>query len=95
MSAILSALFIACALVCFLNVRRLWIDKSVVGVSLIPTVVFITTNVFEIVYFTRLDDMLPVIGASLMLIVNVAWLGLAIFYRIGDDINRFLDADFA
>jgi hypothetical protein len=39
--------------------------------------------------------MLPVIGASLMLIVNVAWLGLAIFYRIGDDINRFLDADFA
>lgn len=94
MSSILSFLFLACALVCFLNVRRLWIDKTVKGVSLIPTLVFITTNLFEVAYFGLAHDWLPVMGALAMLIANVAWLVLAVFYDFNEFVERAFSLDF-
>lgn len=88
MSALLSILFLACAVVCFLHIRCLLRDKTVKGVCLIPSYVFITTNAFEVLYFGRLHDWLPVIGAGLMCIANIVWLVLALYYSTGDWIEE-------
>jgi hypothetical protein len=80
MSGILSFLFLACSVMGFINIAKLYKDKAVKGVSLFPTYVFITTNLFEVIYFGRLHDWLPVMGSVAMLVGNVVWLGLAIRY---------------
>lgn len=89
MSGILSLLFLACSAVSFLNLRCLLRDRTVKGVCFIPSYVFITTNAFEVLYFGRLHDWLPTIGAVLMVLANVSWLVLAVYYKLRERDGRF------
>lgn len=73
MSVLLSICFFACSLVCWLHVRQIMIDKAVKGVSLIPTFVFMTTNVVEMAYFAQKLDLWSALGAASMLASNAAW----------------------
>lgn len=81
MNLILAALFVACSLVCWLHVRQIIRDKTVKGVSLIPTFVFMTTNVFEMIYFGQKGDWWNVGGAVSMLMSNVAWTVCVFYYH--------------
>lgn len=81
MSVLLALCFFACSIVIWWNVYQIAQDKSVAGVSLVPTYVFITTNVVEVFYFWDLLDFWSVAGAASMAVGNVVWLSLAYHYR--------------
>lgn len=91
MSLILSMMFLACAAVLSFHIVQLYKDKQVKGVSLIPTYVFIATNIFEVVYFYRLGDIMPTIGSAMMLVSNIIWLSMALYYKHTAVIDSFLD----
>lgn len=80
-SAILAFCFFCCSIVCWVNVRQILRDKQVVGVSMIPSYVFMTTNAFEVIYFGRLLDWWSASGAVSMLVGNGVWVILALYYR--------------
>jgi len=88
MSALLAFCFFACSAVSWLHVYQIVQDKKVSGVSLIPSFVFITTNVVEVIYFWRLLDWWSSAGAVSMVIANSAWLLLALSYRGGRSSNQ-------
>lgn len=77
----LALLFIFCSLVTLDHVRTILRDRQVAGVSLLPSYVFITTNLFEVYYFGRLGDWWTVTGAILMAISNLTWLGLVLHFK--------------
>ncbi len=79
MSVLLSVCFFACSLVCWLHVRKIMQDKRVKGVSLLPTFVFMITNVVEMVYFAQRLDWLSMAGAGSMLASNLVWT-IAVFH---------------
>lgn len=81
MSALLAICFFACSAVCWLHVYQVVRDKQTRGVSLIPSYVFITTNVVEIFYFWNQLDTWSAIGAASMGLSNVVWLGCAVWFR--------------
>ena len=81
MSALLAFCFFACSAVCWLHVFQVVRDKQTRGVSLIPSYVFITTNVVEVIYFWQLLDVWSSIGAVSMALSNLAWLGCALWFR--------------
>lgn len=90
--SILTVCFFACALVCWLHVRKIVADKTVKGVSLIPTFVFITTNIVEVFYFLDKSDLGMVAGAASMLLANLAWT-LCVFWYMAKEADERLLAD--
>jgi hypothetical protein len=69
------------AVVLFINVYKLIQDKSVAGVSLIPTLFFSIWAIWNLYWFTYLDQPWSFIGACFMLVANFWWVGLALRYR--------------
>lgn len=80
MSFLLSICFFACSIVCWLHVKKIIDDKAVKGVSLIPTFVFMITNVVEMIYFAEKLDWWSVAGGASMLFSNAAWTLCVFFY---------------
>lgn len=64
---------------CF-NLRRLWQDKEVKGVSIPVTVFFLTWGVWNLFYYPYLDQWLSFFGGLLLASANVAWVFLAIYF---------------
>lgn len=83
---VLSILFLACAAVCWANVRALLRDRTVAGISLFPTWVFLTTNLYEVWFFFDLQQNWALVGSVAMAVVNMVWLGIAYFYRWQDSV---------
>lgn len=73
---VLTAFFSACSLVCWINIRAIWIDKVVSGVSVWPTWIFLATNLYEVRYFTGLEQWWAVTGSGGMALANAVWLAL-------------------
>jgi hypothetical protein len=89
LSFTLSLCFFACSIVCWLHVKKIMEDRCVRGVSLLPTFVFMTTNIIEMVYFWERSDMWSVVGAGSMLLSNLVWT-VAVFYFFFDGRKRLL-----
>jgi hypothetical protein len=87
----LTLLFIACAAVCWTNVRALLRDKCTKGCSLFPTYIFLATNLYEVWYFHHIHQPLATFGSLAMAVVNLTWLGLAHWYRFETWVEDQLD----
>lgn len=81
LAQLLALCFAACSMVCALNVYRVLKDRDVRGVSIIPVIVFIITNVIEIAYFAEVKAYWSALGAAGMLAGNTVWLALCLYYR--------------
>ncbi len=67
------ALEFGSALLMGLNVRRLTIDKSIAGVSLIPTLFFDTWGFWNLYYYPTLDQWWSFTGGAFLITINVTW----------------------
>lgn len=81
LSLILSYCFAACTIVTWINVYRIVMDKTVQGVSVVPVVVFVITNLFQVVYFAQLGEWWNVAGSAGMASGNSVWIILHCLYR--------------
>lgn len=62
------------------NLRRLWLDKEVKGVSIPVTVFFLTWGAWNLFYYPYLDQWLSFFGGLLLELANVAWVCLAVYF---------------
>jgi len=69
------------ALLLLLNIRIILKDKTVKGVSLIPAGFFLSWSVWNIYYYSHLDQWFSFYGGIILLVVNTTWMGLALYYR--------------
>lgn len=88
---VLTVFFIACSAICWLNVRALYRDKTVKGVSIVPTCVFIATNIYEAWYFHHIHQFWAVFGSLSMLVVNLLWIILFLWYGFENWLEDQLD----
>lgn len=66
--------------VLLLNVRQLIKDKNITGISLIPVIFFSIWGLWKLYYYPNLEQWLSFIGGIFLFIVDLIWLGLAIYY---------------
>ena len=82
MTDVINSVFIlGGSVVLFINVYKLYQDKSVKGVSLIPAVFFGAWGFWNIYWFHHLQQPMSFYGSFLMLAANLWWTGLALYYR--------------
>ena len=72
--------FFSSSFVIWLNVMKIYKDKQIRGVKLIPGVFFCVSCSWGIFYYVKLGQPWSVIGMILMAIANFAWTFLAIYY---------------
>lgn len=78
-----NALFeLAAAALLWLNVRRLFKDKVVRGVSLTPVVVFTLWGFWNLHYYSSLDQVFSALAAGFVAVANTAWMVLAAHYTL-------------
>lgn len=90
---VLTALFLACSAVCWVNVRALLRDKCTAGCSVVPQWIFLATNTYEVWYFHALSQPLAALGAVSMVFSNATWIALAYYYRFKAANDVSLDSD--
>jgi hypothetical protein len=61
---------------CF-NIRALWRDRVVRGVHWFPTAFFMSWGLWNLIYYSHLDQPWSTIGGGLLVLANAAWLALA------------------
>lgn len=64
-----------------INVRRVYLDKQVKGVSVWPTVVFTLWGVWDLYYFPTLGQWVSMGGSVCAVLVNSTWLGMVYYYK--------------
>ena len=77
-----SVFFFTSSSVVWLNVIRLFKDKGIKGVRLIPGFFFSLSTIWGIYYYYELDQPWSVLGMVLMATANTSWIVLAIYYTI-------------
>ncbi len=65
----------------WLNVYRLHKDKTIKGISLIPTVFYILWGFWNIYYYPYLGQIISMIGGIFIVLANTVWVAMAIYYR--------------
>ncbi len=65
------------------NVRILYRDKQVRGVSIVTTAVFALWGYWNLYYYPSLGQWLSLAGGLSVVLANTAWVGLAWRYRRG------------
>lgn len=60
----------------FLNVRRLWRDRKIAGISPVPTVFFTYWGVWNLFYYPSLHQYWSLAAGLGLVIVNTIWLFL-------------------
>lgn len=73
----------ASACLVLVNVRRLILDKKVLGVSLIPTALFDFWGFWNLYYYSHLNQWASLTGGGFLLVANVWWTALAFYYGRG------------
>lgn len=63
-----------------MNVRRLWIDKKVAGVAVLPSVFFTSWGLWNLYYYPALDQWWSFAGGLAIVAVNAVWVSLALYY---------------
>ncbi len=66
-----------------INVYRIMRDKSVTGVSWIPTAFFTAWGVWNLYYYPHLGQWLSFFGGIAQIAVNGVWVYLALHYSKG------------
>lgn len=69
------------ALVLMLNVRRVWRDRRVSGVSWAPTAFFTAWGLWNLFYYPHLGQSWSFVGGLFVVLSNTIWLALA--WRFG------------
>jgi len=69
------------ALLIFINVKKLYKDKQVRGVSWQVFIFFTLWGYWNLYYYPTLDQWLSFTGGVVITIANTAWIWLAIKYR--------------
>lgn len=64
-----------------LNVRRLYRDKTLAGVSIIPTIWWNIWGFWNVYYYLALAQPLSFWAGLGVVILNTIWVGLALFYK--------------
>jgi len=67
-------------LLLLLNCRRLWQDKKVRGVSMLPVSFFTLWGIWNLYYYPSLGQMASFLGGLVVVGVNATWVGMAIYY---------------
>ncbi len=68
------------AIMNFSNVIRLYEDKQVKGVNIFPSVFFSLWGIWNLYYYPHLDQWLSFAGGCAIVIVNLIWVGGALYY---------------
>lgn len=66
-----------------LNVRRLYTDKRLQGVSLFPTVWWNIWGFWNVYYYSALSQPLSFWAGLGVVVLNTVWVALALWYRFG------------
>jgi hypothetical protein len=69
------------ALLICLSIRRLWLDKSVKGVSPWPVGFFAGWGYWNIYYYPSLEQWLSFMGGLAVVTANTTWLMQMIYYK--------------
>lgn len=65
----------------FNNVRILYKQKKVRGISILSAIVFTAWGYWNLYYYPHLNQWLSFLGGILVVVANTAWIYLAIRYR--------------
>lgn len=68
------------SLLVLLNVYRLWKDKKVMGVSMIPAAFWTLWGYWNLYYYPHLNQWWSFTGGLGVVFGNSAWLALALYY---------------
>ena len=68
----------ACLL--WLNVRRLWRDRKLAGVSLVPTIWFNAWGAWNLVYYFAIHQYVSWVAGMGVFVVNTTWVALALWF---------------
>ena len=76
----------ACLL--FLNVRRLYKDKKLAGVSIIPTAWFSLWGAWNLIYYKGLGQTFSWAAGIAVFLLNTTWVVMAISYKLDEHFRR-------
>jgi hypothetical protein len=71
----------AAAIILWLNVRRLWRDRELKGVSVLPTCLYFVWCIWNLYYYAHLDQMLSWWAGWGVGAANLSWVCLALWFR--------------
>jgi hypothetical protein len=68
-------------LFCTINIVRLVRDKTIKGISWIPTAFFSIWAIWNLYYYSSLNQPISVMGGVGIFIANIVWLFLVFYYK--------------
>ena len=79
---IINSLFMAVsAVLIWKNVYRLWKDRKIRGVSIIPTIWFCCSGMWHLYFYASINAVWSSLACGVVLAANVVWLAMAVIYR--------------
>lgn len=73
------------------NVRILFRDKKIKGVSVLTTIFFTLWGYWNLFYYPHLNQILSFLGGLLVVSANTTWVILAIRYRKKRNLENLID----
>ncbi len=70
-----------------LNILKLYKDKVVKGISVIPTILFTLWGIWNLYYYPSLNQYFSFAGGLLLATTNFIWLFMAFYYKKYGRIN--------
>jgi hypothetical protein len=70
------------AVLLWLNVRRLYSDKRLLGISLVPTIWYTTWGAWNLVYYYGLGQLASWVAGIGVFMANAVWVSLAVYYGL-------------
>lgn len=64
------------------DVRRLYLDRQIRGVYWPLRVFFAAWGLWNLFYYPHLDQWASFVGGLFLVIANIAWVGMALRYRL-------------
>ena len=82
MNDLINGVFESCGgVLLLLNCRRMYLDKQLRGVSILPTIFFTSWGLWNLHYYPSLDQTLSFCGGSILAAANVLMLSMMFYYR--------------
>lgn len=69
------------AMLLMINVVRLYKDKKLQGVSIVPTMFFTLWGFWNLYYYPSLNQFWSFVGGIFVVVVNLIWVIMALYYR--------------
>lgn len=65
----------------WVNVKALWRDKRVLGISISTPAFFFVWGLWNLFYYPHLEQWASLVGAVFIVSANITWVMLALHYR--------------